>query len=677
MKRGFLVALAIVATAATVLARDATATPSGGATNHPLAFVQVPAKAGPPAGRQAPRSSLALRYRAGARIVLSDVQNVAGSKQVVTDGFACATDPTWSFDGQNLTFSGQRTPSDSLQVWEVAATGSEPHQPFAVDADCVSPLYLPDGRLAFASTLSGEFEEHGPRRSFSLYAVRPGDDRPARLTFNPSSDFDPVVLPDGRLLYSSWQHVGNHHWPRGTVALMLVNSDGTGVFPLTGNHSEPWLKRGAIPFADDRIAFIRSDKFVDFGAGELVATSLNDAFAPYQVLIPADQYEVSDAAALPDGGLIVSARPRGKPEATFGLYTYKDGVVTLLYDDPNYHELRPAVGGVKTPPETLISTVEPDLSTGYVALLNCYDTDRTDQHPLRSGVVKVVRVIEGIALREDQHAAPTFLEVPGREGEPSIRPNAATGYIPARILGEVPPATDGSVYLKVPADRPLRMQLVDRDGFTIINERAWFWVRPNERRICIGCHENRELTPNNAVALAARRVPTDLTESSAWQTVTFRKDIQPILQANCAVSECHVPPKPTAGMNLTSDRLNGKLDAVLADRFGPAYANLLERQENKPFAVGGRRVHPGDSRSSPMLWMLYGRPLAPQYQPAPFDRPLGSPHPGPMLPEAQLELIRKWIDLGAQYDDESPGGPWPYPILVPSTVVMEHAPDGK
>ena len=78
-----------------------------------------------------------------------------------------------------------------------------------------------------------------------------------------------------------------------------------------------------------------------------------------------------------------------------------------------------------------------------------------------------------------------------------------------------------------------------------------------------------------------------------------------------------------------------------------------------------------------MLWMLYGRPLAAQYEPAPFDRPLISPHPGPMLPEALLDLIRKWIDLGAPYDDESPPGPWPYSIPAANTVVMERAPDGK
>jgi hypothetical protein len=318
-----------------------------------------------------------------------------------------------------------------------------------------------------------------------------------------------------------------------------------------------------------------------------------------------------------------------------------------------------------------ISTLTSDSTDGELAVLNCYETDRTDQHPLKKESVKLVRVLEGLPLRSEGRTGPTFLPMPGFPDEPLIRPNSATGYIPTRILGEVVPASDGSIHLKVPADRPLRIQLVDQDGFTIINERAWFWVRPGEHRICIGCHEKRELAPANAVPLAVRRTPTDLTDPSAWQTISFRHQVQPILSTRCATTDCHVPPFPTAGMNLTANRLNDGGDAPLANRFGPAYANLLARQANKPFAVGGRRIHPGDARSSPMLWMLYGRALAPQYSPAPFERTMISAHPGPMLPDAQLELIRKWIDLGAQYDDESPPGPWPYEVPSGGKMAME------
>jgi hypothetical protein len=130
-------------------------------------------------------------------------------------------------------------------------------------------------------------------------------------------------------------------------------------------------------------------------------------------------------------------------------------------------------------------------------------------------------------------------------------------------------------------------------------------------------------------------------------------------------------------MNLTPGHLNGTRNAPLADRFGPAYANLLARREDKPMSVGGRRIHPGDSRSSPLLWMLYGRALAKQYAPAPFERPMLEAHPGPMLPAAQLELFRTWVDLGAPYDEVAAPGNWPHEIPVVETTVMERKPDER
>ena len=112
-------------------------------------------------------------------------------------------------------------------------------------------------------------------------------------------------------------------------------------------------------------------------------------------------------------------------------------------------------------------------------------------------------------------------------------------------------------------------------------------------------------------------------------------------------------------MNLSPVRVPGA-DAPLAEHFGPAYANLLRRRPDKPFAVGSRLVHPGDARSSPLMWMLYGRRLAPQYLPAPFERALTGAHPDDApLDEETLELFRMWIDLGAQYDDECSTGAWP------------------
>lgn len=633
-----------------------------------LAFVQVPADAAEPCNQTIADTILADRYRTGSRLILADLSDIASTRRELSTGFACATDPVFSHDGTRLAFAGLRNGDRFLQIWELVGDDSEPRQVVSCDADCITPAYLPNGRIVFASSLAAEYEEHGGKLSFTLYDVGPGEETPTRITFNPSSEFEPVVLPDGRLLHISWQHVGNRHWPTGMLALMLVNSDGTGVFPLTGSDRPPWFKRSPALFGADGVAFVASDEYQAFGSGALLSSSLNDPFGPYSELAPASQALVADAAGTPEGTLLAAAKPSAGGSGTFGLYRLAGADLELLFDEPAYHELNPAIGVPGPRPMIRISTVVPDTSFGYLLALNCYQTDRADsaRKGLKPGAVQRVRVLEGLPLKTRELDKTAFVTVPGRQDEPMVWPGSATGSIPVRILGEVPPAADGSFYVKVPADRPLRLQLIDRDGFAIVNQRAWFWVRPNERRACIGCHEDRELAPANATPLAAGRRPTDLTDPAGWQTVSFRSDIQPILNSTCAVSDCHRPPTPTAGLNMTADVFNEDRDAVMADLFGPAYANLLARQENKPFSVGGRRVHPGDARSSPMLWMLYGRALAPQYKPAPFERPLVSAHPGPMLPESKLDLIRKWIDLGAPYDSGSMGGQWAYRNAAPA-----------
>jgi hypothetical protein len=75
------------------------------------------------------------------------------------------------------------------------------------------------------------------------------------------------------------------------------------------------------------------------------------------------------------------------------------------------------------------------------------------------------------------------------------------------IVGEVPLEADGSFYIELLADTPVRIETLDEDGSTVRGPSAWIWVRPGERRGCIGCHEDRELAPENRVPMAVRARP--------------------------------------------------------------------------------------------------------------------------------------------------------------------------
>ena len=52
-------------------------------------------------------------------------------------------------------------------------------------------------------------------------------------------------------------------------------------------------------------------------------------------------------------------------------------------------------------------------------------------------------------------------------------------------------ASDGSWLAKVPANVPLALQAIDNFGMSLLPEPVWFSARPNESRVCGGCHEDR------------------------------------------------------------------------------------------------------------------------------------------------------------------------------------------
>ncbi len=94
----------------------------------------------------------------------------------------------------------------------------------------------------------------------------------------------------------------------------------------------------------------------------------------------------------------------------------------------------------------------------------------------------------------------------------------ATGH--AVVLGASPVESDGSFFVKVPADRPIRFLLVDEKGTVVRQEHGWFWIRRGEQRICVGCHTGPERAAENNVPAVLLRstTPVDLTGAQAPDT---------------------------------------------------------------------------------------------------------------------------------------------------------------
>jgi Tol biopolymer transport system component len=157
-------------------------------------------------------------------------------------------DPNVSFDGKRMLFAGKRRPEDQWNIFEMALDGSDARQITRDVGNCRSPVYQstfytivspePWYQITFVSDAPGKINEQGDRLSTSLYSCRMDGSEVRRLTFNPSNDFDPHVMPDGRVLYSSWQRSLLSHGVHGRVSLFSVNSDGTDVAIFSGTEGK-------------------------------------------------------------------------------------------------------------------------------------------------------------------------------------------------------------------------------------------------------------------------------------------------------------------------------------------------------------------------------------------------------------------------------------------------------
>ena len=129
----------------------------------------------------------------------------------------------------------------------------------------LSPHYLPDGRILFVSTRQQTAkailindgkpqydarDEDREEPAFVLHVMRDdGRDEFRQVSFNQSSDYDPTVLDDGKVLFSRWDHAGNNNG----IHLYQMNPDGTELELLYGAESHlTGTNNGAVQFISAR-----------------------------------------------------------------------------------------------------------------------------------------------------------------------------------------------------------------------------------------------------------------------------------------------------------------------------------------------------------------------------------------------------------------------------------------
>jgi len=401
------------------------------------------------------------RYISQAQIVELTSSKSEASEKILTGDFYSARSPHISHDENYLLFAAQQKQNDPWQIWEMDLNNLKSRQITSSNENCTDPAYLPLGRLLFSKYSANDTLKAG----HSLYICNIDGSNVKRITFNPDTYLASNALNDGRILT-----IGRQVFPaQGAPMYMVLRPDGTKSDLFYKGAEGSNLYSPGLETNTGKIVFIESDKS-NPEEGNLISINYNRPLHSRVNLSKEIKGDFRSVFPQRNGRFLVSYR---KSESErYSIYEFnpeKKELGKAIYSNKDYDVIEMVVTGKHERPKKLPSEIDTGVKTG---LLLCQDIRISDkQTPASLSTSSRIKIV-GI--------------------------DSTLGYVDV--------AEDGSFYLKVMADRPFQIQTVDKDG-NVYGTCGWIWLRPNERRGCIGCHEDPEIVPGNKVPLAVKKSP--------------------------------------------------------------------------------------------------------------------------------------------------------------------------
>ena len=611
-----------------------------------------------------------------------------------------------SFDAKRIVFAWKKGPQDGYRIYEVNLDGTglrqltfpQPDEAELVEkyrvgahyhhgTDDLQPCYLPDGGIAFVSTRC-QFgilcDDPDDFTSTVLYRMNRDGKNLRKLSNSSVSEAAPVMLPDGRILYTRWEYVD-----KGAVSvkgLWAMRPDGSGSAEIYGNDialPPTFIYGRPIPEVQNHYVVLGIPHLEQNGVGTVIRLDMNRNIRnrePMTYVTPDVDVQQEEGFAfrqqdgswktdgegrgrlfqdpypLSDKLFLVGHKPAGVPwrePNAYGLYLLDDkGQVSPVYRDPAIscwlpYPVRPR----KIPPVTTTSVNQP-LAAKNQAMCMVSDV----YHGLESvkrGEVAYLRILEQVPrpwaarrrwsgdLYDQQHACIT-----------------KDTHLGLKVLhGIVPVEADGSACFVVPANANIILQALDKNYLSLQTERTFVDYIPGEIRGCVGCHE----VPQDASSrdlfvprLAMKRPPSapgpQPGEKAAGRPLDYAVDVQPVLDRHCV--KCHGGDEPKGGLNLSGTRtklFNVSYENLLPDKrrvLGPVIG------ENHP-KTGNVEYLPAKSLGShaSVLVAMLAPGMVQLADPRQAERAnkLAATHKDLRLSVAERVKITTWVDTNFQY----------------------------
>lgn len=571
--------------------------------------------------------------RKGFNADIVELSNLRDEVQIRTiykpDNTSSIADLKLHWDGDRAMFT--QTMSDNRwNVFEVKLNNADCKKLIdnpEPDLEFYDGTYLPDGRIIANSNIGYQgvpcVNGSDPVGNMVLYTLQSKNLR--RLTFDQDANWNPVIMNNGRVMYTRWEYTDLTHYY--TRIVMNMNPDGTEQKALYGSGSMfPNSTFDVQPLPGYASAFVgiisghhgvaRSGRLILFDPAKArkgVAGMLQEIPHRNRPIVEEVKDRLVDGvwpqfikpSPLNDTYFLVAAKL--DKNDLWGIYLVdKFDNVTCLHKMEGEGYISPiAVRKTVTPP-AIPDRVKLDDKQATVFIQDIYEGEGLKGIP--RGTVKSLR------LHAYEYA---YVQTQSDHNWHGIQ----SGWDIKRMLGTVPVEEDGSVIFKIPANTPVSIQPLDKDGVAVQWMRSWLTGQPGEIVSCVGCHEDQNQIVIPKRVIASQKAPHALTPpEGGTRSFTFDLEVQPILDRACIA--CH------NGEGKAFDLRGGKKDGR---GYGTSYLNL------HPY------VHRQGGEGDMVVLYPY------EYHPNTSElvRLLKKGHYNVQLTDAEWRKIYNWIDYNA------------------------------
>ena len=471
-------------------------------------------------------------------------------------------EPELNWDGERLMFTSVSEDNKRWAIFEINVDGSglktlsPTDQP---DVDFFDSCYTPEGKVVACSNAGKQGLPciNGSDPMANIYLIDPETKKVRQLTFEQDSDWHPTPLKNGRIMYLRWEYSDiMHYYSR---ILFHMNPDGTNQAELYGSGSFfPTAFKHAREFPD-------SSKIVGVGSGHhgrgdvgrlliidpTIARKYPFRFHPtglewgpentqydcHPEVFPAEK--TGFVAEIPGYGrdvvgnvldmqstglkykfvfpypvcenyILVNCEIDDDP-GTYGLYlvdTFDN--MTPITRIKGQGDFFPTPLVERDLPPILPNRVEEGNKEATVFITDVYNGFGTENVP--QGEIVGLKIFA-------YHFA--YLHTGGHESV-----GVQSSWDIKRLLGYVPVEEDGSAFFKIPANTPVALLPVDKNGASVQLFRSWFVGMPGENVSCNGCHESQLDATQSVLKMASRREPSEIQDYlGPPRSITFELDL--------------------------------------------------------------------------------------------------------------------------------------------------------